>query len=81
MKMKFRSKELNKHFLRDSLEGLVENYRIVLDEARNIGSINRGFRARNNVVYTYEQSKKGLSFFYSKRKLLPDGIHTDPLDI
>ena len=81
MKMKFSSKGLNKHFLSDSSDGPVKKYRKVLDEATNIGSINRGFRARNHAVYTYEQSKKGLSFFYPKRKLLPDGIHTDPLDI
>ena len=81
MKMKFSSEGLNKHFLCDSSDGPVQKYRKVLDEATNIGSIKRRFRARNNAVYTYEQSKKGLSFFYPKRKLLPDGSHTDPLII
>ena len=80
-KIKFSSKGLNKQFLNDSSVGPLHKYRKVLDNATNIGSTNRGFRARNQVVYIYEQSKKGLSFFYPKRKLLPDGIHTDPLDI
>ena len=39
------------------------------------------FSVQNHAIYTYEQSEKGLSYFYTKRKLHSDGIHTDPLDI
>ena len=31
------------------------------------------------MVATYEQTKKGLSFFYPKRQVQVDGIHTKPL--
>ena len=67
--MKMSSKGLNKHFLSDSSDGLFEKYRKVLDEATNISSINRGYRAINFAVYTYEQRAN------TRR------IHTDPLDI
>ena len=80
-KTKFSSKGLNKHFLNESSDCPLQKYRKVLDDVSDIGSINRGFRVRNHAVFTYEQSKKGLSYFYPKRKLHSDGIHTDPLGI
>ena len=40
---------------------------------------NRGFRVHNQGVVTYEQNKLGLSGYYDKRYVLPDGIHTRPL--
>ena len=42
--------------------------------------VNRGFRMRDGVMYTYEQRKLGLSAYYDKRWVLPDGIHTEPLE-
>ena len=42
--------------------------------------VNRGFRMRDGSMYTYEQSKLGLSAYYDKRWVLPDGIHTEPLE-
>ena len=68
-------------FLNDSSDGPLQKYRKVLKNATDIGSINRGFRVRNQAVYIYERSKKGLSNFYPKRKFHSDGIHTDPLDL
>ena len=41
---------------------------------------NRGFRMRDGKMYTYEQRKLGLSAYYDKRWVLPDGIHTEPLE-
>ena len=41
---------------------------------------NRGFRMRDGSMYTYEQRKLGLSAYYDKRWVLPDGIHTEPLE-
>ena len=35
----------------------------------------------NHMVATYEQTKKGLSYFYPKRQLQDDGIHTKPLNL
>ena len=32
-------------------------------------------------VATYEQTKKGLSYLYTKRLVEEDGIHTKPLDL
>ena len=41
---------------------------------------NRGFRMRDGKMVTYEQEKLGLSAYYDKRWVLPDGIHTEPLE-
>ena len=40
---------------------------------------NRGFRMRDGQMVIYEQQKLGLSA-YGKRWVLPDGIHTEPID-
>ena len=41
---------------------------------------NRGFRMVGNQMVTYEQHKLGLSAYYDKRWVLPDGIHTEPIE-
>ena len=41
---------------------------------------NRGFRMHNGAMYTYKQRKLGLSAYYDKRWVLPDSIHTEPLE-
>ena len=41
---------------------------------------NRGFRMREGKIVTYEQEKLGLSAYYDKRWVLPDGIHTEPIE-
>ena len=63
-KTKFSSKGLNKSVLEENSDGLLQKYRRVLDDAVNMASTNRGVRTINNQILTYEQSKKGLSFFY-----------------
>ena len=40
----------------------------------------RGFRMVNDRMATYEQQKLGLSSYYDKRWVLPDGIHTEPIE-
>ena len=80
-KFKFSSKGLNKRVLEDSGDGPLAKYRRVLDEAINFTSTNRGFRTINHMVATYEQTKKGLSYFYPKRQVQDDGIHTKPLNL
>ena len=77
--IKFSSKELNKRTLEEYGTGPLEKYRCVLNEKINVQSTNRGFRTIQHSVCTYEQTKKGLSYFYPKRILLKDGIHTKPL--
>lgn len=41
---------------------------------------NRGFRMRDGEMTTYNQQKLGLSAYYDKRRVLPDNIHTQPLE-
>ena len=78
-KIKFSSQGLNKRTLEESGVGPLEKYRCVLDEKTNVQSTNRGFRAIQHPVCTYQQTKRGLSNFYPKRIVLDDGIHTKPL--
>ena len=59
----------------------MSKYRRVLDEAINLTSTNRVFRTINHMVATYEQKKKGLSYFYPKRQVQDDGIHTKRLNL
>ena len=66
-KHKFNSKGLNKRTLADCGDGPMAKYRRVLDEFVNVTLTNRGFRTVQHSVATYEQTKKGLSYFYPKR--------------
>ena len=66
-KYKFNSKNLNKRTLEDCGDGPMLKYRKVLEESVNVTSTNRGFRTIQHSVATYEQTKKGLSYFYPKR--------------
>ena len=59
----------------------MEKYWKLLDEAINLNSTNRGFRTINHMVATYEQTKKGLSYFYPKRQVQDDGVYTKPLNL
>ena len=59
----------------------LDKYRLVMEEYANLTSTNSGFWTINHCVATYEQTKKELSFFYPKRKVLPDGAHTVPLNL
>ena len=42
---------------------------------------NKGFRYISGTMKSYEQEKRGLSYIYCKRIVLPDGINTVPLNI
>ena len=64
-KHKFSSKGLNKRTLEECGDGApMPKYRIVLEEAVNVTSTNEGFKTIQQSVATYEQTKKGLSYFY-----------------
>ena len=43
--------------------------------------VNKGFVCKNHQVFTYTQKRAGLTFLYSKRKVLEDEITTIPLDL
>ena len=63
IKLKINSKALNKRVLEQSGDGPLEMYRRVLNEKIKVTLNNRGFRTNNHSVATYEQIKKGLSYF------------------
>ena len=58
-----------------------ERYLNVLQSMTGSSGLNRGFRVRNNEIWTYIQEKNAISYFYPKRKVLGDGVSTIPLDI
>ena len=74
---KFSSKGISKNRVKDPLE----IYKSVLETKSSSGSSNVGFIAKNNTIFTYKQHRKGFSYFYCKRKVMDDGITTEPLDI
>ena len=53
----------------------------VLTSGEPVAAINHGIRRYDNTMYTYEQERTGVSWFYCKRQVLEDGVHTVPLDI
>jgi hypothetical protein len=53
----------------------------VLDTKVSGGGTNTGFKLKDNKMYTYTQSRQGLTYFYPKRKVLEDGVSTLPLGI
>ena len=81
-KYNFSSKRLNKRTLEDCGDGgPMSKYRKVLEESANVTSTNRGFWTIQHSVTMYEQTKKGLSYFYPKRIVEEGGIHTKPLHL
>ena len=74
---KFNSKGISKRHL--TLP--ISKFRRVLKTHCAQSGCNRGFRVRNNAVFTYTQDRRGFSYLYCKRKVLDDEIHTEPLDI
>ena len=82
---RFSSKGLNKKAVKESAQSqnlsLVELYKRVLDSGVSGMAVNTGFRAFNNVMMSYSQVRTGLSYFYCKRRVLDDGVSTQPLDL
>ena len=54
-------------------------FKTALEGSKDMAT-NRGFRMRDGKIVTYEQEKLGLSAYYDKRWVLPDGIHTEPIE-
>ena len=57
-----------------------QRFKDALGGAKDMAT-NRGFRMRDGKMVTYEQQKLGLSAYYDKRYVLPDGIHTEPIEL
>ena len=76
-KFKFSSKGVNKQHVKNPLAV----FREVLELGKSGKGKNIGFRVRDNMMHTYTQEKNAFSYLYCKRKVLDDGIETEPLDI
>jgi hypothetical protein len=66
---------------KSQLQNVMESFQSVLQNRKNHCVENRGIRSIKNSTYSYKQLKTGFSYFYCKRKVLNDGIHTEPLDL
>jgi hypothetical protein len=75
--LKYSSKGVSKRHLNAPMT----KFRRVLKTGKAVSGVNRGFRVKNNTIFTYSQERRGFSYLYCKRKVMNDGIHTVPLDI
>ena len=78
---KFSCKGVNKKPDKKCNEIDKDKYLNILLTKQNSSGINRGFRVVNNTMYNYTQVRHAFSYFYPKRKVLPGGVSTLPLDI
>ena len=53
-----------------------ERYLSVLQEQSNQTGVNMGSKLKDNVMYSYCQTKDALTYLYPKRKVLADGVTT-----
>ncbi|KAJ8040703.1 hypothetical protein HOLleu_15076 [Holothuria leucospilota] len=53
----------------------------VLNTKNPVTGENKGFRVKDNQVFTYSQVMAGFTYFYPKRKVLGNGVQTIYLDI
>ena len=74
--VKYSLKGVNKYF-----EDPTTNFERVLASQTSTSGVNRGIALHNNTMYSYNQIKRAFSYFYCKRELCEDGIHTKPLNI
>ena len=58
-----------------------EKFEKVLQQKRPQMCENFGIKSKGNTMFTYRQAKIGFNYFYVKRKVLHDGVSTDPLDL
>ena len=57
-----------------------QRFKAALEAAKDMAT-NRGFRMRDGQMVTYQQQELGLSSHYDKPWVLPDGIHTGPIEL
>ena len=62
-----------------NLKSPLYTFRNVLSQKKPCGGVNKGFIKKNNYIYSYNQFRQGLTYFYIKREVLEDGVHTKPL--
>jgi hypothetical protein len=66
---------------KSQLQNTMEIFDNVLFNRENHIVENRGIRSIKRQMFSYKQPKTGFSYLYCKRKVLNDGIHTEPLDL
>ena len=76
---KFSCKGINKQCYKDIITK--ELFTHVLRNKESVSATNKGFRVKDNGIFTYTQSRAGFTYFYPKRKVLEDGVSTIYLDI
>jgi hypothetical protein len=74
---KYRSKGLSRRQNRLTRDQFMD----VLNTKTSVDGQNIGFRVKNGQTFTYQQTKTGLSYLYTKRYVLDDGVNTTPLSI
>ena len=74
---KFSSKGISKRLVQDPLSIF---HNVLSTQHPSIG-LNKGFRARDNTIFSYTQQRAGFTYFYCKRRVLDDGVSTVPLDL
>ena len=82
------SEEENSKTVKYSLKGAnkqftdpTDIFQSVLETNNPVTVVNRGIRTFDTSVFTYSQPKQAFNYFYCKRLVQSDGIHTKPLDI
>jgi hypothetical protein len=60
-----------------------ESFERVVKDRITLNATNSGFRIdkQRHGMITYNQTKIGLNYYYDKRRVLDDGITTEPLDL
>lgn len=74
---KFSSKGVSKKHVKEP----TEMYKSVLQTKETKVGSNTGFRIKDGSILTYTQNRSSFTYYYIKRRVLPDGIHTTYLDI
>jgi len=59
----------------------VEHYHSILRTKRCVTGLNTGFVRKKNRTFTYSMIKRGLTYFYAKRRVCDDGVSTEPLTV
>lgn len=75
--VKFSCKGISKRFVGSPFY----TFKQVLKTKQYGKGMNKGFRARNNAIYTYQQERFGFSYFYCKRQVQANDVDTKVLDI
>jgi hypothetical protein len=76
-KVKFSTKGIQKASIGDVRDDMFQ----VLEDRKSINKMNRGFRYKDNKMFTYQQEKRAFSWEYWKRQIAEDGISTLPLEM